>query len=65
MEEILLYVFGFWRFAFSAKFRLDYISNFKRMKGGDKALELLNAVISIIVGVGLPAIIIFQLYNNL
>jgi hypothetical protein len=62
MEELLLYLTGFWRFVFSAQFRMDYKSSFQRMKGGDKAMEVLNMLISIIVGIGVPAIIIYQVY---
>ena len=41
---------------------MDYKSTFQRMKSGDKALEVLNMLISTIVGIGVPGIIIYQVY---
>lgn len=58
MDELILYLFGFWRFLFSTKFRRDYTSSFKRMSLGRKLLELIGALASTLVGIGVPALLV-------
>ncbi len=52
MDELLLYLFGFWRFVFSVRFRTDYMSSFRRMSLARKMLEAIGAATATFVGIG-------------
>ena len=58
MDELLLYLIGFWRFVFSRQFRIDYLAAFERMNAGRKLLEIIGAATSVFVGIGLPVLIV-------
>lgn len=63
--ETLGYLWGFWRFIFSKRFRIDYISTFKRMGKTRKFLEVIGAIVSVCVGLGIPMLVVYFLYVNI
>lgn len=62
--ETLGYLLGFWRFVSSKQFRGDYIATFKRMGTTRKSLEIIGAIVSTCVGLGLPVLLVYLLYIN-
>ena len=58
LSEVLLYLVGFWRFVFSKQYRLDSLDRFKRMSIYNKCLNTLGAIVSTVVGLGLPIIVL-------
>lgn len=63
--EVLGYIFGFWRFVFSQKFRKEYISVFNDMSLFKKIIASLNAITCSLIGLSLPIIIIVTIYGYL
>lgn len=57
--EALLYLFGFWLFVFSRRFRNLYIENFKKMGVFRKGMEVVGASVAAVVGLGLPMLVIY------
>ena len=64
VADALLYLFGFWRFVLSKQFRRDCLSRFRRMSGGSKALELLNALVSTAIGLGVPFLFVYVVLSH-
>ncbi len=59
--ETLLYLVSFWRFVFSKQYRIDLIAKFKRQSLYRKFLDIVGAIVSTSVGLGLPIVIILLL----
>ena len=62
--ETLLYLVSFWRFVFSKQYRADLLGKFKRQKIYKKFLDVIGAIVSTVVGLGLP-IIVFVLVMDM
>ncbi len=62
--EAIGYLFRFWWFIFSKRYRSDCISRFKRYGVIRKCMDLIGALVSIGVGLGLPAVAVFFLFKN-
>ena len=60
--EVLLYLLGFWRFVFSKRFRSEWIAKFKRMNYFQKLMEVIGALITTTVGLGMPALVVYFLF---
>lgn len=56
--EALLYLVSFWRFIFSKRYRLNTLDKFKRLSVYKKCLNVLGAIVSVGVGLGIPIIVL-------
>lgn len=64
MDELLGYLVGFWRFVLNKQFRIDCIAAYKRMKPARKILEIVGAMTSVFIGVGVPILLVLQIVDN-
>ncbi len=62
--ELFYYLFSFWIFVFSTKFRNEWIRKFKGESVIEKGFDLLEAFISITIGLIIPIVIAVLLYKN-
>ena len=62
--EAIGYLFGFWRFLFSNRYRSDCLSRFNRHGVARKFLDLIGALVSISIGLGLPVIAVYIVLFN-
>tara|TARA_Y100000815_G_scaffold267213_1_gene286408 strand:+ start:700 stop:1020 length:321 start_codon:yes stop_codon:yes gene_type:complete len=60
--EALQYLFSFWRFVFSKRFRAECISKFKRMSLFRKCMEIAGGLASTFVGLGLLVFIVYWVF---
>lgn len=64
LMEALLYLVSFWRFVFSKQYRLDLLTKFKRQSLYKKLLDVIGAIVSTGVGLGVPIMIIFFIFGS-
>jgi hypothetical protein len=62
--QALAYFLGFWIFAVSRKFRQTWIERFKKSSTFDKGTMVFEASASIVIGVVLPAWLIYYLVSG-
>jgi len=60
--EALLYLFSFWRFVFSKQSRSECIIKYKSMSLPRKLMEIIGGLVSIVVGIGLPVLVVYWVF---
>lgn len=63
--DTLLHLLGFWRFILSKNFREKWIREYKRMGVFRKLLELIEAVISVVIGLFLPMVLVYLVLSSI
>ena len=62
LTETLLNLGEFWRLIFSKRFRQERIARFRRMSLFLQCMELVSVMVSALVGLGVPALIIYLIF---
>jgi hypothetical protein len=63
VSELALYLLGFWRFVFSEEYRKDTIYDFKKGGFATRFFAVIEAGISIIIGLLFPLYIVFLFFS--
>ena len=60
--EVLSYLFGFWLFIFSRRFRQHWIEDFKAAHWIDQIFRVIGALFSIAVDLVAPLLIVYLIF---
>ena len=63
--EFFVYLFGFWLFIFSGTYRNAWVADYNENIFLGRCCKILNALISIVIGLGIPIFIIYELLDIL